>query len=1113
MQPQIPCNYNDSRASAVAAGGFDARANQVLHISTEAATLRVAIVVDAGIPSAAVDQILRAVTSAQIQVIAVVLEDERERNGNSLPLLFKLWRKLNTAPDKKSLFSQLTAIRETGLNKSLSACHFFANERSASEYLERSSLDLTIHIGDRQTSPRLQTARYGVWRIPNLFSAAEDVRWFWKMFHQEPIYEITSPTSHEGATTSSQIVAALDHLRISRNRTTKLRKMCELLSRSLQDLLHHRRNCGPFLGVDTNLARVPTNFEVAKFWFRWLSSGIPRMLRNRLFREHWFIAVGKNPETIPNSVMEMAHFEIVKPPKERFYADPFLIRRNGRHYLFFEDYPFDHGKGVISFMEIDHKGNCGAPQIALEQAYHLSYPYLFEHAGEVYMLPESLEKGTVDLYRATNFPQEWQLEKTLLEDVSAVDPTILFHNGRFWLFVGGVNSKEAINEDLYLFYSDSLHGPWLPHKQNPIVSDVRRGRPAGRLFYYKGQLVRPSQDCSPQYGRAVGFNRVDELSPTDYRETPVAMIGPEWSKWNRGTHTFNQTEELQVVDGRVLIPRFGLSALASRITRNKILRGFFHSAHNKLDASSLGLASLKNHPKKSPASELAEAESTIGVIAEETTRKQIRGSGLLVSGYAIELLINFLPHLLLVRYLMTADYGAWAYALSLVAAFQTFTLCLNDGMQRFVPIYQERREYGKLFGCVLIALASTLIIGGLFVGFFYLFPGPVARLFREKQSAQLLRVLMILVPLEGLEVMLMRLFACFHRARLIFYLQHVLAPATRLLLVLLLIGLHANLAFLAEGRVWSALLMGILYAATLRKLIREENLASVLSSRIIFPIREMLTFSSPMIVSTALSAIENAAIILLLDRSYGVTGVAFYRVVLPIALMNNIVMNAFSWLYVPSAARLLAKDDYPGINHLYWRTAGWISVLTFPIFAITFCFAGPLATLLYGQRYAASGPILAVLALAYYSNVALGFNGITLKVLGRIKYVVTANICTSVIRILLALLLIPKFGGLGAAIAVAVSMIGYNTLMQSGLRVVRGIKAIEQQYLAFPALLAGCTCVLFCIRRFASGKFYVGAAATSVLCLAVLIAAKKYLSISDTFPEARSLPVLGRFIA
>jgi len=499
--------------------------------------------------------------------------------------------------------------------------------------------------------------------------------------------------------------------------------------------------------------------------------------------------------------------------------------------------------------------------------------------------------------------------------------------------------------------------------------------------------------------------------------------------------------------------------------------------------------------------------------SHKATRSQIRGSGLLVMGYVLELAINFLPHLLLVRYLTTASYGTWAYAISLITAFQTFTLCLNDGLQRFVPIYHEQRDYGRLFGCIVVAFGTTVAIGCAFVSAFYFAPQAVAKVLQEKQAINLLLLLVVLIPVEAVEVMLMRLFACFHKARQIFYLQHVATPLCRLVLVLLLIVWSKDLKFLALGRIAIAIHTTILYGWMLVRLMRQEGLFRDLRHRIVLPFRQMFYFSSPMILSTALSMLENALIVLLLQRSHGITAVAFYRVVLPVAAINNMVMNAFSWLYVPSAARLLARNDYSGINHLYWRTAGWICVLTFPIFAITFCFAGPLTMFLYGQRYAQSAMVLAVLAIANYSNVALGFNGVTLKVLGKIKYVLASNLTTSTVKITLFFLLIPWLGPIGAALAFATGVLVYNLLMQLGLHSAARVQLFEKEYLSFFLMIAFSTCCLLSIRLLTGNNIYLAGTFTLLASWMVLITARKQLKIAETFPEMRRLPLVGHLFA
>jgi hypothetical protein len=46
------------------------------------------------------------------------------------------------------------------------------------------------------------------------------------------------------------------------------------------------------------------------------------------------------------------------------------------------------------------------------------------------------------------------------------------------------------------------------------------------------------------------LNRIDVLTPSEYRETPVGRIDPTWSRGLSATHTYNFTETLEVIDGR-----------------------------------------------------------------------------------------------------------------------------------------------------------------------------------------------------------------------------------------------------------------------------------------------------------------------------------------------------------------------------------------------------------------------------------------------------------------------------------------------------------------------------------------------------------------------------------
>jgi hypothetical protein len=104
------------------------------------------------------------------------------------------------------------------------------------------------------------------------------------------------------------------------------------------------------------------------------------------------------------------------------------------------------------------------------------------------------------------------------------------------------------SDELHLYYGDSPLGPWKPHAKNPVKSDVRNSRPAGRPFYWKGDLYRPAQDSSQRYGYGMRINRVVQLTPSEFREEEVSQILPQWRRDLRGTHTLNICDDLTVID-------------------------------------------------------------------------------------------------------------------------------------------------------------------------------------------------------------------------------------------------------------------------------------------------------------------------------------------------------------------------------------------------------------------------------------------------------------------------------------------------------------------------------------------------------------------------------------
>jgi O-antigen/teichoic acid export membrane protein len=226
--------------------------------------------------------------------------------------------------------------------------------------------------------------------------------------------------------------------------------------------------------------------------------------------------------------------------------------------------------------------------------------------------------------------------------------------------------------------------------------------------------------------------------------------------------------------------------------------------------------------------------------------------------------------------------------------------------------------------------------------------------------------------------------------------------------------------------------------------------------------------------------------------------------------MNQLTMTSFQMLFTPLAARMFARKDYAGINDLYWQTAVWMAVISFPIFAVTFSLAQPLTVLLFTESYAASAPMLALLSLGYYFNTALGFNGLTIRVFGKMRYILIINTLAALVNLGMNLLLIPRYGAMGAAIGTSGTMIAHNIFKQIGLRLATGIGFFERHYFKVYLIIATSALGLLLVQITASPPIYLSSALAMLASLIVVGINRKSLNVGHMFPELLRFQVARR---
>lgn len=494
--------------------------------------------------------------------------------------------------------------------------------------------------------------------------------------------------------------------------------------------------------------------------------------------------------------------------------------------------------------------------------------------------------------------------------------------------------------------------------------------------------------------------------------------------------------------------------------------------------------------------------------------KQLRGSALLLTGRIVSRGINAATQVLLARTLAKTDYGAFAYAFAFIALSETFvTLGLNRAITRYVPVYEERGEHGKAVGTMLLVFGTIVSLG---IAIVVLVNGLSASiqdsLIHDERTVSLLAILIALVPLEALDHMSDGIMAVLGRPGAIFVRRHVLGPCLRLAVVSVLIFRDADVRVLAFGYVAVGAIGLLVYSGMLVRGVTRQIIPHGVTWRTIqLPFREIATFVGPLLVTAIVRMVIESSDALVLGAVHGPEGVASLRAVLPVARFVQTFQLAFMLMFTTLAARLYARNEMEALNDSYWRTATWVSLLSFPVFAVSFVFAAPLTATLYGPRYADSAPIMAILAIGYFVNGMTGHNAQVLGVFRRLTFLTVVHLVVLVVTIGGLFAVVPAFDARGAAVVKAGSIVLINVLLQMGLARESSVRFFDVRFLAIYASMGVALVGLWVIQELLAPPLVAAVAITGVVWLVLLRVSRDRLHIERTFPELRRIP-LARYL-
>ncbi len=498
------------------------------------------------------------------------------------------------------------------------------------------------------------------------------------------------------------------------------------------------------------------------------------------------------------------------------------------------------------------------------------------------------------------------------------------------------------------------------------------------------------------------------------------------------------------------------------------------------------------------------------------TTGHLRGSVLLVAGRVLAIFINFAVQMLTVRYLAKADYGVFAFALSVAGVLSVLSsFGMDKAASRFLAVYLQNREYRSFWGMLVLMFGTVVTLGALAVVIFVSAWALGLPVLTSNRGTQLVLAMIAgLAVCNALEALFISLFAVLVRPAAVFVRQHLVGPLFNLTAAVVVVMSGGNVVAFAAGQLIAAVFgVAICLFMFFGIVSRQPDLREALSDRFVFPIRQLFRYSATLLSGDLAFLLRSALVPLVLGLLFAGAEVATYQAVAPLARLNEFVLVTFSILFLPNAAKLAAAKRDVELQTLFEQTTLWVTLLSFPLFAVSFLASQSLPVLLFGQQYQTSGSILAWLALGYFANASFGTNLRLLRAFCQLRTLLAADLMLILIASALVFGLVPRYGALGGAWAVCGTYIAQSILYQTLVATTTNLKPFKWRCVApFFAGVGLCVAGHYVLDVLFRAGLLGSVLVATLISTVVLVAFGRELDVLGTFPELSKLSIFRRWL-
>ncbi|MHA1344467.1 MAG: flippase [Promethearchaeota archaeon] len=410
-------------------------------------------------------------------------------------------------------------------------------------------------------------------------------------------------------------------------------------------------------------------------------------------------------------------------------------------------------------------------------------------------------------------------------------------------------------------------------------------------------------------------------------------------------------------------------------------------------------------------------ESSLKIIA--------KGTGVIFIGLIIGQLFGIINQSLMGRFLQPEKYGLFSLGLSLITMFTIFaTFGLGSGLAQYIPynIIKNRKE--RVISAVEFSLKYCFGVSIFISVIIFILSSRIAiKIFHNSDLIIVIKILCIALPFTAFSRLAENFPRGFKEPKYKVYYQDILMKIIRITIFIvgIILGYKIYAALFAYICATIFVSFGYIYILY-KKFIPLLNCKNKDKSAA----KDLISISLPLFFAGITLLLMGHTDRIILGIYMSPADIGIYVASFTIASLMNFFFNSFRYIFLPVISEYSAREDISGMHILFFSVTKWIFLFTLPVVGYLFFYSKNLISLIYGKHFISASSALIILSMGIAMNGLTGMTGEILVAIKKTKLNLLCEIIGLISNIGLNIILIPKYGIIGAAIGTSISIATRN---------------------------------------------------------------------------------------